>query len=348
MNIAKIRTMDISNGPGIRASIFISGCNNNCKGCFNKEAQDFNYGEKYSEELERRIFKILENEHIQGLSILGGEPLDPKNQEGVLALIVKVKEKYPLKDIWLWSGYTIDNLISREDPITTKILNEIDYIVDGPFIEELKNPGLEFRGSSNQRIINTGEYFKQRNEKLENIKERKIWNTEYVKALEKAREKILEKVPNIKISNVIDSKFSGPRAKLTYKHGSTFIYYEGTMFIVGDQYQSYSGPLNEIINYLNKNINNIEQIKDTDNTMSYLEEDEDIYTKEARKIGMIIQEKMTNEERIKLYNKYNNMTIDREEDMDKFWDWIDTLDSDDLENLEIDKKYFEEEEEDCL
>lgn len=163
MNIAKIRTMDISNGPGIRASVFVSGCRNNCRGCFNKEAQDFNYGEKYSENIEKRIFKILENEHIQGLSILGGEPLDLKNQEGVLALIVKVKEKFPQKDIWLWSGYTIENLISREDPITTKILNKIDYIVDGPFIEELKNPSLEFRGSSNQRIINTSEYFLNKN-----------------------------------------------------------------------------------------------------------------------------------------------------------------------------------------
>lgn len=167
MNIAKIRSMDISNGPGIRASIFVSGCNNNCKGCFNKEAQDFEFGEKYTEELEKRIFKILDNEHIQGLSILGGEPLDLKNQEGVLALIVKVKEKFPEKDIWLWSGYTIESLISREDPITTKILNKIDYIVDGPFIEELKNPSLEFRGSSNQRIINTEEYFKQRNRENE-------------------------------------------------------------------------------------------------------------------------------------------------------------------------------------
>lgn len=348
MNIAKIRTMDISNGPGIRASIFVSGCRNNCKGCFNKEAQDFDYGEKYSENIEKRIFKILENEHIQGLSILGGEPLDLKNQEGVLALIVKVKEKYPKKDIWLWSGYTIENLISRENPITNKILEKIDYIVDGPFIEELKNPSLEFRGSSNQRIINTEEYFKQRNEELENIKKRKIWNPEYVKALEEAREKILKKVQNIKISNVIDSKYSGPRAKLTYEGGNTFIYYDETMFIVGNKYQSYSGSLNEIINYLNKNINNIEQIKDTDNITLDLEEDEDIYTKEARKIGMIIQDKMTDEERIELYNKYTNLTIDREEDMDKFWDWIDTLDSDDLENLEIDKKYFEEEEEDCL
>ncbi len=193
MNIAKIRTMDISNGPGIRASIFVSGCNNNCKGCFNKEAQDFNYGEKYSEELEKRIFKILENEHIQGLSILGGEPLDPKNQEEVLALIVKVKEKYPKKDIWLWSGYTIENLISRENPITNKILEKIDYIVDGPFIEELKNPSLEFRGSSNQRIINTEEYFKQRNEaivyKIEDCQE-DYPKQEFVKVLSKHKETV--------------------------------------------------------------------------------------------------------------------------------------------------------------
>ena len=193
MNIAKIRAMDISNGPGIRASVFVSGCNNNCKNCFNKEAQDFNYGEKYSEDLEKRIFNILDNEHIQGLSILGGEPLDPKNQEGVLALIIKVKEKYPKKDIWLWSGYTIENLISREDPITTKILNKIDYIVDGPFIEELKNPSLEFRGSSNQQIINTSEYFKQINKetiyKIEDYQEG-CAKEEFVKILSKHKETV--------------------------------------------------------------------------------------------------------------------------------------------------------------
>lgn len=160
MNYADIKNVDVANGEGVRVSLFVSGCTNNCKGCFNKEAQDFNYGQEYTEETGKRILELLKPEYIQGLSILGGEPLEPKNQETVLNLVKQVKEIYPDKNIWCYSGFTIEELLKRENPITDELLSNIDVLVDGKFVEELKNPGLEFRGSSNQRIINVKEYLK--------------------------------------------------------------------------------------------------------------------------------------------------------------------------------------------
>lgn len=169
MNYAKIRKMDISNGPGVRVSIFVSGCNNNCKGCFNKEAQDFNYGNLYTKEVESKIVDYLKSDYIQGLSILGGEPFEFKNQETVLNLINRVKKAFPEKNIWIWSGFTIENLLSRKDKITNEILKKIDVLVDGPFIENLKDPKLQFRGSSNQRIINIKEYIKDMKKTFRNL-----------------------------------------------------------------------------------------------------------------------------------------------------------------------------------
>ena len=157
MNYGNIKNFDISNGEGIRVSLFVSGCRNNCKGCFNKEAQNFHYGKPYTKETEDYIIKLLSNEHIKGLSILGGEPLEPENQQDVLNLILRVREELPDKDIWLWSGFYLEEL-KRKDcrantPIINKILDNINYIVEGRFIEELKDLNLKFKGSSNQNII---------------------------------------------------------------------------------------------------------------------------------------------------------------------------------------------------
>lgn len=160
MNYAKIKIVDIANGTGVRVSLFVSGCTNNCEGCFNKEAQDFNYGLKYTKETENLILESLKPDYIEGLSLLGGEPFEIKNQEVVLDLVKKVKKEYPNKNIWCYSGLTIEELLNRKNNITNKLLKSIDILVDGRFIKNLKDPSLEFRGSTNQRIININEYFK--------------------------------------------------------------------------------------------------------------------------------------------------------------------------------------------
>lgn len=157
MNYATIKNLDIANGPGLRVSLFVSGCTHHCKGCFNPESWDFNYGEPYTEITENEILKLLANEHIRGLSILGGEPFEPVNQKVLVQLLRKVKEEYPNKDVWCYSGYNFEkdmltgNLGSWE--ITEEMLSYIDVLVDGEFVLELKNPNLRFRGSANQRVI---------------------------------------------------------------------------------------------------------------------------------------------------------------------------------------------------
>lgn len=157
MNYATIKNLDIANGPGLRVSLFVSGCTHHCKGCFNPESWDFNYGEPYTEITENEIVKLLANEHIRGLSILGGEPFEPVNQKVLVQLLRKVKEEYPNKDVWCYSGYNFEkdmltgNLGSWE--ITEEMLSYIDVLVDGEFVLELKNPNLRFRGSANQRVI---------------------------------------------------------------------------------------------------------------------------------------------------------------------------------------------------
>lgn len=159
MKYAKIKKCDVANGPGVRVSLFVSGCNHHCKNCFNREAWDFNYGKEFTEDEQNEIIEDLKPEYITGLSLLGGEPFERTNQEGLVPLIKKVKEKYPNKKIWCYTGFTFDNqiigeMIKKEGRKTTKeMLENIDYIVDGKFIEELKDPKLRFRGSSNQRII---------------------------------------------------------------------------------------------------------------------------------------------------------------------------------------------------
>lgn len=157
MNFATIKNCDVANGSGVRISLFVSGCTHHCKNCFNEEAWDFNYGEEFTQSTIDEIMELLEPSYIKGLSLLGGEPLEPQNQLGILPLLRKVKEVYPTKDIWCYSGYTLEYIQSKmvdELPYTKELLSYIDVLVDGKFVEELKNPMLQFRGSSNQRLIN--------------------------------------------------------------------------------------------------------------------------------------------------------------------------------------------------
>jgi len=157
LNYATIKKFDIANGPGVRVSLFVSGCRHFCKNCFNSEAWDFSYGKEYTEAVLEDIIKSLSPDYITGFSLLGGEPFEPENQEGVLKTLRTIKEKLPGKDIWVYTGFTYDAdlLAGKVGKLETvkEILKYIDVLVDGKFVEELKSPDLLFRGSSNQRII---------------------------------------------------------------------------------------------------------------------------------------------------------------------------------------------------
>lgn len=147
MRYGELKKTDIANGPGVRVSLFVSGCRNRCKGCFNPETWSFNYGREFSEDTYNEIFKALEPSYISGLSILGGDPFEPENLDEVTALCRKVKEWYPHKNIWVYTGYYYRDLKNSE------IMDYIDVLVDGPFKEDLKDITLQYRGSSNQMII---------------------------------------------------------------------------------------------------------------------------------------------------------------------------------------------------
>ena len=151
MKIAGFYDESISNGLGWRAVLFVSGCPHHCPGCHNKEAQDFNYGEEFNEE--EILERIKENSILNGITISGGEPLCKENISEVLKFIKDVKKIRPEFNVWCYSGYTLDQLIDRNDEETNKCLNEIDVLVDGRFVESKKDPTLKFRGSSNQRIL---------------------------------------------------------------------------------------------------------------------------------------------------------------------------------------------------
>lgn len=155
MNYASIKACDVANGTGVRVSLFVSGCNHHCEGCFNHEAWDFNYGERFGEDQMVKIIDALAPDYISGLSLLGGEPLDPKNQAEVLKVVKKVKELYPNKTIWCYSGFTFEELLEmkKECVILEELLGNIDVLVEGRFVLALKQLGLKFRGSSNQRIL---------------------------------------------------------------------------------------------------------------------------------------------------------------------------------------------------
>ena len=157
MNYAEIKYCDIANGPGVRTSLFVSGCTHHCPGCFNAATWDFAYGKPFTEETEEEILKSLEPYYIQGLTLLGGEPFEHVNQQALLPFLRKVKARFPEKDIWAFSGYLFDkDMLERmcyEWEETREILSYIDVLVDGKFILELKNLNLKFKGSSNQRTI---------------------------------------------------------------------------------------------------------------------------------------------------------------------------------------------------
>ena len=156
MNYATIKKTDVANGPGVRVSLFVSGCTHHCKGCFNSEAWDFHYGQAYTEETEQEILQALVPDYIRGLSLLGGEPMEPENRGAVLSLVKKVREQYPQKTIWCYTGDTLDALMpggAHRTDVTDRLLACIDILVDGPFVQDLHDISLRFRGSSNQRII---------------------------------------------------------------------------------------------------------------------------------------------------------------------------------------------------
>lgn len=157
MFYSEIKEYDIANGPGVRVTLFVSGCTHHCKGCFNEMTWDFHYGKEFDKEVEEKILKALEPSYIAGLTLLGGEPMEYVNQQGVLPLLRKVKERYPEKTIWCYTGYLYDKDILESFCTkwteTEEILSYLDVIVDGEFVEELKDISLRFRGSSNQRII---------------------------------------------------------------------------------------------------------------------------------------------------------------------------------------------------
>lgn len=166
MNYATIKDTDIANGEGVRISLFVSGCTHHCKNCFNKETWDFNYGQPFTQEVQDKLIKMLSPSYISGLTLLGGEPMEPQNQEGLLPFIQKVKQTFGnTKTIWCYTGYIFDKDLKPNGRAytqnTDKLLNCYDVLVDGPFVESLKDISLKFRGSSNQRIIDVKKTLQQ-------------------------------------------------------------------------------------------------------------------------------------------------------------------------------------------
>ena len=166
MHYADIKKADIANGLGVRVSVFVSGCHHHCKNCFNPEAWDFNYGKEFTEEEIDKVMKELDHPYVSGLSLLGGEPLERVNQQGLLPLVKKVKEKFPEKNIWCYTGYTfdkdvMDDMCNKWEE-TPELLSYLDVVVDGKFEEEKKDIKLRFRGSSNQRVIDVKKSLKEK------------------------------------------------------------------------------------------------------------------------------------------------------------------------------------------
>jgi anaerobic ribonucleoside-triphosphate reductase activating protein len=157
MNYGAIKDYDIANGPGVRVSLFVSGCRHHCKGCFNPETWNFQYGEPFTEETAARILEALSPSYIQGFTLLGGEPFEPENQQVLVGLLKKIRTAYPTKDIWCYTGYLYDIDLPAGGKVHTEVTDEmlsyIDVLVDGEFVEAQKDITLVFRGSSNQRIL---------------------------------------------------------------------------------------------------------------------------------------------------------------------------------------------------
>lgn len=158
MRVGEVMTADVANGEGMRVSVFVSGCRNHCKGCFQPQTWDFNYGREYTPEIEQFIIDELSKSYYDGITILGGDPMEPENQEPVLRLLRRIKKELPDKNVWAYTGYVYDrDLVPGGkrfvDGVTRELLESIDILIDGRFVEELKNLMLNFRGSGNQRII---------------------------------------------------------------------------------------------------------------------------------------------------------------------------------------------------
>lgn len=157
MNYGKINTCDIANGPGVRVSLFVSGCRNHCKGCFNPETWDFGYGQTFTDDTMDYILEALSRKYVCGFTILGGDPFEPENQIVVAYILRKIREEYPYINIWMYTGYLYDVDLVKGGKVYTEVTDEIlgyiDTLVDGPFIEEEKDITLQYRGSWNQRVI---------------------------------------------------------------------------------------------------------------------------------------------------------------------------------------------------
>lgn len=156
MGYNKIRKMDISDGPGVRVSIFMQGCAFNCKNCFNPETHDFSGGKEFTDATIDRILELSDNDNIEGLSILGGEPMHPRNIENTTKLAKAFKTKYPNKSVWAWSGFKFDKDLKDKE-----VIKYLDVLVDGQYVDELHNPTLKWKGSSNQRVIDVQKSLKQ-------------------------------------------------------------------------------------------------------------------------------------------------------------------------------------------
>ena len=160
MNYAKIRKLDVTNGPDIRTTLFVSGCTHNCEGCFNKEQQDFNYGNKFTKETEDEFIQLTKNKQIKGVNILGGEPMQQIMDDTLLNLLKRIKLETD-KPIWLWSGYTFEEIVNN--PKRLEILREVDVLIDGKFQADKRDIMLKYRGSSNQRVIDVKKSLEQDN-----------------------------------------------------------------------------------------------------------------------------------------------------------------------------------------
>ena len=157
MHYADIKKIDIANGEGVRVSLFVSGCRHHCKGCFNEIAWNFKYGKEFTQDTVDEIIQDLDHDYVEGLSLLGGEPLEPENQEALAKLVTKVKEKYPNKNLWAWTGFRFDKDLKDKE-----ITHYLDVLVDGQYIDELHNPTLKWKGSSNQRVIDVQKSLKDK------------------------------------------------------------------------------------------------------------------------------------------------------------------------------------------
>ncbi|MGB4658301.1 MAG: anaerobic ribonucleoside-triphosphate reductase activating protein [Mobilitalea sp.] len=177
MNYGTIKTCDIANGPGVRTSLFVSGCTHHCKGCFQAETWNFDYGTPYTDETETMLIESLKPSYIKGLTVLGGEPFEPENQRVLVQLLGKIRMKYPNINIWSYSGYLFEELTGQIEgtgrarcEVTDEILSYLDGLVDGKFMEEKKDISLSFRGSSNQRVINVQKSLREKQVLLIDVK----------------------------------------------------------------------------------------------------------------------------------------------------------------------------------